>query len=244
MRKTSQALLLAAILVMGGCGGGKTNPKNNDPAEPAFASALFSVAPTQVTNPYFPLRTGQTSLFQAETEDGFETIVVEVLDTTRTVAGVECVIVRDRVYLGELLLEDTHDWFAQDDEGNVWYMGEEVVNYEYDDDDNLIGTDHDGAWEAGIAGAEPGIIMKAILQVGDRYRQEYWEGEAEDMGEIVALDVLVTLENGVSYRCLQTRDWNPLELDSVEFKYYAPGIGMVVEEKPGGGERVEFVSSP
>ncbi len=92
------------------------------------------------------------------------------------------------------LIEDTHDWFAQDDDGNVWYMGEEVTNYEYDDDDNLIGTDNDGAWEAGVDDALPGIVMWADPEAGVSYYQEYYEDEAEDMGMVVAIGVRVELE--------------------------------------------------
>jgi hypothetical protein len=138
---------------------------------------------------------------------------------------------------------------AQDDEGNVWYMGEEVDNYEYDAEGNLLGINHDGAWEAGldVAGvgeiARPGHVMKASPAVGDVYNQEYYPGEAEDMGKVIALDVTVMLSNGTTYSgCLQTRDFTPLEPGVSEYKYYAPGIGVVVEEVLGGGERAELIS--
>jgi hypothetical protein len=84
--------------------------------------------------------------------------------------------------------------------------------------------------------------MKASPTPGDTYHQEFYEGEAEDMGEVVALEVPVTLGDGTSYSCLQTRDFNPLEPDVNEYKYYAPGVGVVLEEEAGGGERVELVS--
>ena len=147
---------------------------------------------------------------------------------------------RDRVFLDDVLIEDTYDWHAQDDAGNVWYMGEEVTNYEYDENGNLIGTDSTGAWEAGkdVAGvgtiAEPGIVMKAKLLPGDSYRQEFYRGEAEDMGTIVALNVPITLSNGLTYSCLQTRDWTPLDPTADEYKYYAPGIGKIREENTDG----------
>ena len=83
---------------------------------------------------------------------------------------------RDRVTWTASWWRDTHDWYAQDDDGNVWYMGEEVINYEYDDDGNLLGTNSDGAWEAGVDGAQPGIIMWAAPQVGRSYYQEFYEG--------------------------------------------------------------------
>jgi 1,4-dihydroxy-2-naphthoyl-CoA synthase len=137
---------------------------------------------------------------------------------------------------------DTHDWFAQDDDGNVWYMGEDVINYEYDDDDNLIGTNNDGAWEAGVDDALPGIIMWADLEERFSYYQEYWEDEAEDMGMIVATGVEVELENGTIYEnCLQILDWNPLAPETLEYKYYAPDVGLVKEEVVGGDETAELI---
>jgi hypothetical protein len=244
MRKKTFAFMVLGTLLCGACGGNNPVAGADDPAEPAFALALFSGASSQVTNPYFPLRPGATSVFLADTEDGLETIVVDVLDATRVVAGVECVILHDRVYLDGLLIEDTLDWYAQDDDGNVWYLGEEVVNYEYDDDDNLISTDSDGSWEAGVDGAVAGIYMKATLEPGDSYQQEFYEGEAEDMGEVVALDVPVTLADGRLFLCLQTRDWNPLDPASpAEFKYYAAGLGLVAEQVVGGTERAELAGA-
>jgi hypothetical protein len=162
--------------------------------------------------------------------------------------GVTCRVVRDQVFLDNDPIEDTRDWFAQDDDGNVWYMGEDVDNYNYDDEGELIDVTHEGAWETGrdVAGtgtiASPGHQMKASPAPGQTYHQEYYEGEAEDMGEVVALNVPVTLGDGSSYTCLQTRDFTPLEPDVNEYKYYAPGIGLVLEEVVGGDERVELVS--
>ncbi len=230
-------LLAAAGLLLGGCNSSK---KTGDPAEPAFSVVLFAAASAIVGNPYFPLAPGSVHIYTADSEDGTETIVIEILERTRLVAGVECAVVRDRVYLGDLLLEDTEDWYAQDKDGNVWYMGEEVTNFEYDDDDNLIGTDNEGSWEAGIDGALPGIVMKATLIVGDKYAQENRPGEAEDRGEIVALDVRVTLSDGSSHLCLQTRDTNPLDPGTEEFKFYARGVGLVVEQKTDGSDRGEL----
>ena len=243
--RSSMALLMAGLLTFTGCGSGtSTPPASTDPAEPVFALSLFS-APTVMSNAYFPLPVGQARIFQTETEDGMETVLEQVLDTTRTVAGVPCVCVRVREWLGELIIEDSEDWYAQDDAGNVWYMGEAVINYEYDDDDNLIGTNGDGSWEAAadVAGlgsnATAGIIMKADLKPGDSYSQEIYPGQAEDMGAIVALGEGVTLACGTLFTCLKTRDWNPLEPDSTEYKYYAAGLGMVMSEDATGEERVE-----
>ena len=236
-------MLGTALLFWTGCSDSSSsnnaNPAN-DPVAPVFEEASFTNA-TQVDNQFLPLDPGAVQLYQMETEDGVETIVVEVLDETRVVNGVTSVVVRDREYLEELLIEDTYDWFAQDDDGNVWYMGEDVINYEYDDDGNLIGTDNDGAWEAGVDGALPGIVMKATLIVGDTYQQEYYEGEAEDMAQIEATAVQVELEDGSVYDgCLQTLEWNPLEPGDQEYKYYAPDLGLIKEEVVDGDETAEL----
>ena len=136
--------------------------------------------------------------------------------------------VRDRVFLEGRLIEDTFDWYAQDDAGNIWYMGEEVTDFEYDDEGQLIGTSHPGQWEAGVDGALPGYIMKANPQIGDKYYQEYYVGEAEDEGSILALGGTVTVPAGSYSSILRILDSSALFSD-FGHKSYAPGIGPVLE---------------
>jgi len=214
---------------------------------PDFSAATFTNS-TRIDHPFFPLAVGTTWTYTGETDEGTERTIVEVLDRTREVMGVTCRVVRDQVFLDDVLIEDTDDWFAQDDAGNVWYLGEAVDNYNYDAAGELIDITHEGAWEAGrdTAGvgvaALPGFQMKAAPAVGDIYNQEYYPGEAEDMGEVVELGAEVTLADGTTYTCLKTRDTNPLETGSGEFKYYAPDVGLVAEEKVDGSERAALVS--
>ncbi|MHC4954358.1 MAG: hypothetical protein ACYTGZ_10745 [Planctomycetota bacterium] len=245
MQRLRYLLVLLLTFTLVACGSGSPAPANNndDPAEPAFDAANFTAASFTINHQYFPLKPGTTMAYQLENEDEeLETIVVEVLDDTRIVNGIRCAIVRDRVFIGELLIEDTFDWYAQDAAGNVWYMGEDVTNYEYDDDDEVIATDHEGAWEAGVDGAVAGILIKATLIPGDSYQQEYYEGEAEDMAEVVALAVEVELEDGTKHTCLKTREWDPLDDEGgSEFKYYASNLGLVLEEKDDGSERAELL---
>jgi hypothetical protein len=124
-----------------------------------------------------------------------------------------------------LLVEDTFDWYAQDNDGNVWYMGEAVTDYEYDDEGNLIGTSHPGQWEAGVGGALPGYIMKADPQVGD---QEFLEGEVEDEGQVLALNEAITVPAGAFANTIRIRDSSVLD-DAFAHKSYAPSIGNVLE---------------
>lgn len=188
-----------------------------------------------VDNPFFPLTPGAKYTYQGETPEGTETIEVVVTDEAREILGIMCTVVRDTLTLDGELIEDTFDWYAQDRDGNVWYMGEDSKEYE---DGAVVSTA--GSWEAGVDGAKPGIIMQANPQVGQVYRQEFYEGEAEDMGEVVSPAEAVTVPAGSYEGCLKTKDFTPLEPDVVEYKYYCPGIGVVLEEEEGF--EVELIS--
>ena len=215
--------------------------ERSDQTMPNISLDNFS-NPTNITHPYFPAVVGKVLTYQQQTDEGLEEIKIETLATTRTVMGIECVIIRDTVTLDGVLIEDTHDWFAQDNDGNVWYMGEEVDNYNYDDQGNLVNIDHEGAWEAGVDGAQPGIQMLAMPRVGDSYRKEYWAGEAEDLAAVYDLAFDITLSNGNQYKTIKIKEWNPLEEDDVGFKYYAKDIGLVRDENEEGDEFAELIS--
>ncbi len=188
-------------------------------------------------NPLFPLVPGTTTNYRAETPEGVETVEFTVTRNTRTILGITCIVVRDIVKLDGSVIEDTLDWFAQDRSGNVWYFGENVADYE----GGLI-VSTAGSWEAGVAGAKPGIIMFAQPVVGKVYRQELFLGEAEDAAEILALDESITVPAGTYTHCLQTEDFTPIDPDVKEIKYYAPGIGNVLTIKPDTGKRTELIS--
>jgi hypothetical protein len=134
-------------------------------------------------------------------------------------------------------VEDTYDWYAQDIDGNVWYIGEDSSEIE---DGEVVSKE--GSWEAGIDGALPGIIMWARPEVGVSYRQEFYEGEAEDMAEVVSLDASETVAYGEFDDLLEMREWTPLEPGIAEHKFYAEGIGVVLEVVVEGGEgRIELI---
>lgn len=208
-----------------------------DPQEPAFSLSRFSSNSSTIDNEYLPFTPGMGFAYEGESHGGEnETIEIFVSHETKEILGIECAIVVDRAYEDGELIEETFDWYAQDDEGNIWYMGEDSAEFE---DGEIVGKS--GSWEAGVDGAAAGIIMKATPAVGDSYQQEFYEGEAEDMAKVEALNVSVTLSDGTEYETLKTLEWNPLEEDSEEYKYYASGVGLVLEEKLDGGEMVELV---
>lgn len=190
-----------------------------------------------IDNPFFTMRPGTTFVYKSSTDEGMETNRVTVTDDTRKVMGVATRVVWDRVWLDDDLIEETCDWYAQDEQGNVWYFGEDSKEYR---GGKIVSTR--GSWEAGRGGAMPGIVMKAGPQTGAIYRQEYYKGEAEDMAEVVGLQESVSVPYGTFDNCLKTKDWSPLEHGVVEYKYYSPVTGCVVlETGKGGTERVELI---
>ena len=87
--------------------------------------------------------------------------------------------------------------------------------------------DKAGSWEGGIDGAQPGVIMMKYPLAGFSYRQEYYQGKAEDMAEVIRLNQTVTIGLDEYEDVLIIREWNPLEPGVLEDKYYAPGIGVI-----------------
>ena len=192
-----------------------------------------------INNRYTPFPPGAFRVYEKRTPEGLERIRVEVLPETRVIMGVTVITLRDTVTLDGVLIEDTKDWLAQDRQGNVWYMGEIVQNFE----DGLL-ANLDGSFEAGKNGAKAGYWSKAFPQVGDFYRQEWAPGNAEDMVEVISLDArdtTVPFSQQGTGPILKTRDTTPLSPGMVEFKYYVPGIGFALEVKPATGERLELV---
>ncbi len=191
----------------------------------------------EIDNPYLPFPVGAEWVYEGETEDGLETILVTVLDETREILGVECRSVRDVVSIDGEAVEDTIDWYAQDCDGNVWYFGEISFTFE----DGFIDS-IEGSWLAGKDGAKPGIVMLANPTVGTTYRQEWLLGDAEDAGTVLAIDAVVDIDYGLFTDCVQTADFLPPEPDALEHKFYAPGIGFILETVPGEDETVELIS--
>lgn len=189
-----------------------------------------------IDNPFLPFVPGSRWVY--ESTDGVERIEIEVLSETREVLGIAATIVRDRVFEEGELVEDTFDWYAQDRDGNVWYLGEDSSELE---DGAVVSSA--GSWEAGVDGAQPGILILADPTVGRAYRQEFYGGEAEDLAEVLQLDGSETVPFGSFAELLVIREWTPLEPEVIENKYYAAGVGVVLELKVAGESgRVELVS--
>jgi hypothetical protein len=207
------------------------DPGDGGTYAPAVDPTRFS---STVDNPFLPFIPGMMWVYESQDADSEdETITVEVLAETRVVMGVETVVVHDVVVVDGEVVEDTYDWYAQADDGAVWYFGEDTTSFE----DGVASTS--GAWEAGVDGAMPGVVMPADPQVSDAgYRQEYYAGLAEDMAQIVATSGAVATPFGDFTDVVVTRDWTPLEPDVIEEKTYARAVGLVHETMTAGGSGV------
>jgi hypothetical protein len=197
---------------------------------------------TNIDNPFWPMRPGSRWVYRETDPEGTrQRVVVTVTNRTKKIAnGITARVVRDVVTEGGKPVEVTDDWYAQDRAGNVWYLGESTTEYE-----NGKPTTTAGSFEAGVDGAQPGIIMPAKPRPGLRYRQEYYKGEAEDKAQVLSLKQQVEVPFGHLRpgRVLMTRDLNPLKPKILEFKFYARGIGPVLAVGvSGGSDREELVS--
>ncbi len=188
-----------------------------------------------IDHPFFPMIVGARFVF-----DGDEHVEVTVMPETKDILGVKATVVRDQVFEAGELLEDTLDYYAQDVDGNVWYFGEDTAEYE-----NGEITTTAGSWVSGVDGAMPGIVMLADPQVGDTYRQEFYAGEAEDIGMVTALSGSVTTPAGSwsGADVLVTEEWSPLEPGVREQKTYARGVGVVETRVLEGGQEVTHLTS-
>lgn len=204
---------------------------------------------SETPNTYLPLVQGNVWIFEGTfEEDGeqiTETVTVTVTDKIKLIDGIHCLVVNDVVTVDGELVEDTDDWFAQDINGNVWYCGEEAKDYEIFEEDvpplpELISDD--GSFKAGRDGDKGGILLPNMPVIGDIFRQELSIGNAEDIIEIIGLEGDETSPfANCDGQCLVTRDFSPLDPDAEENKYYAPGIGLIVEINLEDDERVELI---
>ena len=187
---------------------------------------------SQVDNPYFPLEPGTTFIYRGETDGAPTRNVTYVTYDTKVILGVTTIVVHDQAFEEGVLVEDTYDWYAQDVDGNVWYFGEDTK--ELDEDGNVISTE--GSWEAGVDGAQPGIVMLADPKKGDRYQQEFLPGVAEDMAQVLGYKKSLCVSYGCFKDVLQIKEWSPLDPGVVEHKYYAEGVGFIYAVMVKGGE--------
>ena len=194
-----------------------------------------------IDNSYFPLKEGFTYHYRGKVLNDADRFVpspdnARVQDVHKQVDGVEALVVYDNVYLNGLQQEATQDYYAQDVHGNVWYLGEYETEFVRDEQGKITKVSHEGSWEAGVGGAEPGYIMPAHPKVGFSYFQEHAPGLALDSAKVTATGLTLNVRGKVYRHVVLTREFTPLEPTVSDFKWYAPGVGMVLEREFDRGE--------
>jgi hypothetical protein len=183
-----------------------------------------------INNTRFPLKPGTTFIYEGTKEGVRQSDQFIVTNRTKDVDGITARVVRDNAYEKGKLVEFTDDWYAQDDNGNVWYMGEFTTE--------VATNSTEGSWEAGVKGGKPGIFMEADPQVGDSYQQEFAKGIAEDRAEIVSLTQSVCVPYGCFKDVLETKETTPIEPGVEEHKFFALGVGDIKEQLVSGGSEI------
>jgi hypothetical protein len=230
MKKTLVTIAAATALALAGagCGSDDREGSSSDPGGPAGlpqGSEHISLDPAEFTtaidNPYWPMRPGSRWVYD-EVEDGERLRVeVTVTDRVKVVDGIEARVVRDVVSKPNgRPVEVTDDWYAQDSEGNIWYLGEKTAEYEHGKPVNTAGS-----FRAGVDGAEAGVILPADPEPGMSYREEYYAGEAEDAATVLSTSEQAEVPAGHYTEMLMTSNVNPLEPKVQEYKFYAEGVG-------------------
>jgi hypothetical protein len=235
MRSKLALVALAAALGTLAAASGASSETTIPPPPPLPPPSDFVA---QIDNRYFPLSPGTTFRYTGRENDQPATDTVVVTRTQRTILGIHARVVLDRTTVGGKPSEKTFDWYAQDKRGNVWYLGEDAFDYVHG---HWVRADD--SWETGVDGAQAGIIMEAHPKVGDVYRQEYYPGHAEDVGDVLSLHASITVPYGSFDHVLQTKEWTQLEPGVVDNKEYAPGVGEVAERTVrGGNDFLELVT--
>jgi hypothetical protein len=229
------AVGVALVVVLAACGSSSPTTKGATPI-PVLPPPADFVA--RIDNKYFPLQPGTTFLYGGTQEGKARQVSVSVTRKTKLILGIRATVVLDQVLVDRKPEEKTFDWYAQDKDGNVWYLGEDSSDFV-----NGAWVRGDGSWEAGVDGAKPGIVMKADPSAGDIYRQEYYAGHAEDMAKVLNTDEPVIVSYGSFDHALETSEWTPLERGVIEHKYYVKGVGNVRTIMVKGGSEEEHLVS-
>jgi hypothetical protein len=233
---------VAVMLLIGGVQGGIATAAAACPRPLSQGSDPETLDPAhfvaQIDNPYLPFPRGARWVYrETDPQGSSQKVRVTVTTDAKQILGIDATVVHDVVTEKGHQVENTFDWYAQDTCWNVWYLGENTKEYE---NGKVVSTA--GSWEAGVDGAQPGVVMPVGRQVALAYRQDYYAGEAEDNAEILSLVEQAQVPFGHFRDVVLTKETTPLERRVLEYKLYAKGIGVVLAiSVSGGSDREELV---
>lgn len=223
LKRTTHIALAATVgaAALAGAASAAHNPAPvTKPYNPDIDPAEFG---GPIDNPYLPLKPGTVFTYRGVGDDGKtrELNIVRVTRHRKRIMGIDATVVLDKVWSGGRPEEKTFDWYAQDRDGNVWYMGEDSYDRE-----NGRWVRNDGSWTAGVGNGKPGVIMLAHPRRGDAYRQEYSPGHAVDQAKVLGRGGAVSTPFREFSRTLLTREFSTIDRQ-YEKKWYARGIGVI-----------------
>jgi hypothetical protein len=226
LRTTASTIAFALLGGLGSSCGSSNGGRLSSNAAAGSASSLApirgsyspSIDPANfvagVDNRYWPLVPGTRFHYEGVRGRTPQTDDELVTRRVKLILGVRCTVVQDTVFEHGHPIERTFDWYAQDKQGNVWYMGEDAFELQHG---HFVKASD--SWEAGVGGAKPGIIMPGNPQPGDSYRQEYYPpGQALDQAHVLGYSGTVKVPYGTFKRSLVTSEFSPLE-PQTERKY-------------------------
>jgi hypothetical protein len=232
--RVSTAIAIAALVVAGAAASGAAGaelPRGRQHV--ALDPAEFTA---RIDNAYWPMRRGSRWVYEGSGDGVNARSRVRVTGRTKTLAnGVRARALRDAARENGRLVEVAFEWYAQDKAGHVWFLAEDVMEPVRG---RLRRTE---GWEAGVDGAQPGVVMPGAPEVGMRYRQQHYARMNADRSEILSLDERVKVARGHFNDVLLLRETTPLEPRALEYKFYAPRVGLVLtQEVSGGSARLEL----
>jgi hypothetical protein len=245
-RSVAAALALAGVVALTATAVVTWAPWASSAPSPTTSACGTTYAPvldpanfgTVIDNPYFPLPVGRTLVYSGIKDGQTQTDTVTVTEQNKFILGIPATVVHDVATHDQTVLEETFDYYAQDTQGTVWYLGEDTTAFGPNGK-----TDTSGSFQAGVDGAQPGIIMQASPQIPDAYRQECYAGQAEDTAWVVATSGSVRVPYGSVRNVLTTLEATQLEPGAYDQKVYGPGIGIVSEQSlTGPNETARLVS--
>jgi len=205
----------------------KAPKAKTDSAYPTFTH------PRDITNPYLPLAYLKQDILEGKEEGHairIERTVKPKLNKSFKIGGqkVNALVVEDREYEDGKIAEVAIDYFAQDDLGTVYYLGEDVDEYK---DGKMAG--HEGSWLFGVHTQKLGVILPAHPAVGDKFKSEDVSDTIHEEDEVLSTSETVTCPAGTYEKCVKVKE--TLADGKTEYKFYAPGVG-VVREAPSDGD--------
>jgi hypothetical protein len=177
-------------------------------------------------NEYFILEPGYQLTLEGMDDEDTARLVITVLNDTELVDGVMTRVIEERESVNGQLVEISRNFFALcKNNESIFYFGEDVDIYR---GGKIVG--HEGAWRAGTNNNRPGLMMPGMAVTGTKYFQENAPDMAMDQARIVTLDTTLETPAGKFENCLVVEETTSLEPDALEYKIYAPGIGLIKDE--------------